>query len=303
MPCYHPIDAYQSNLLKSNGKREIVFSSYRARDHQKIKLPCGQCVGCRLERSRQWAIRCMHEASLHAQNIFITLTYSDQALPADGSLQLRDWQLFMKKLRKKYGSKIRFFHCGEYGEKLGRPHYHAIIFNFDFADKKPWKKTKQGHLTYRSQSLEELWTHGYSEIGSVSFESAAYVARYIMKKINGDQADDHYAKIDPATGQIFNLKPEYITMSRRPGIGKNWFEKFSSDVYPSDEIILKGKKYRPPKYYDRQYEILDPQAFDEIKSKREDNAKKYIDDQTPERLNVKEQVILARISRLKRNLK
>jgi hypothetical protein len=259
----------------------------------------------------------MHEAQTHEKNCFITLTYSNQYLPDDGSLQLAHFQKFMKRLRKKYmppmpenltddeeeewllKHSIRFYHCGEYGEKLGRPHYHACLFNFDFPDKYFFKKTAQGHPVYRSPALEELWPFGISEIGSVTFESAAYVARYIMKKINGQQADTHY--LDPLTG-VFK-KPEYTTMSRRPGIGKQWFDKFYKDVYPSDEVVIKNLKMRPPKYYDRQFEILDPANFEEIKHSRMENAKKYLDDQTEARLNVKEQIAHSRLSRLPRNLK
>jgi hypothetical protein len=124
-----------------------------------------------------------------------------------------------------------------------------------------------------------------------------------MKKINGKQAENHYERMDPQTGQITYLKPEYTTMSRRPGIGKLWFDRFHSDVYPSDEVVIKGLKMRPPKYYDRQFEILDPSTFEDIKWTREEKAKKHLDDQTKERLNVKEQIAKSRISRLQRKLK
>ena len=174
---------------------------------QRSTVACGQCVGCRLERSRQWAIRCVHESQMHEQNCFITLTYSDEFLPENGSLQLKHFQDFMKRLRFHVGGGIRFFHCGEYGEENGRPHHHAIIFNHDFADKKVWK-TNNGVVLYRSKILEELWPYGFATVGCVSFESAAYVARYITKKVNGDMADSHY----------LGREPEYITMSRRPGV-------------------------------------------------------------------------------------
>lgn len=297
MPCYHPLDAFQ--IWQPSPAKSIITFKHNAPDAKPIKLPCGQCVGCRLERSRQWAIRCQHEAMMHKQNCFITLTYSNKYLPDDGSLKLEDFQRFMKRLRKKYGDGIRFYHCGEYGEKLGRPHYHACLFNFDFPDKYFFKKTKQGHDVWRSPSLEELWPYGISEIGSVTFQSAAYVARYIMKKILGPSADEHYC--DPQTGVI--RKPEYTTMSRRPGIGNLWFQKHHADVYPSDEVVLKNMKMRPPKYYDRQYEILNPEGYDEIKSKREDEAKKHLDDNSEARLNAKEQVALSKLSRLPREIK
>lgn len=279
MPCFHPLTAWRSkDVNPATGLRPMTFNpmhAYQPDDPQ--TLPCGQCVGCRLERSRQWAIRCMHEAQMHERNCFITLTFNPEALSArknEWSLDVRDWQLFMKKLRKKYGSQIRFFHCGEYGEKNKRPHYHACIFGFDFPDKQLWKITPSGHRLYTSPSLERLWPHGFSTIGDVSFESAAYVARYIMKKINGDAAEDHYEWIDKVTGEIKNLKPEYTTMSRRPGIGKKWLDQYIDDIYPHDYVIVNGKKCKPPKYYDGVLKTLRPYEFDEVKENREVNAQK-----------------------------
>ena len=217
-------------------------------------------------------MRCLHEASLHDRNCFITLTFDDNNLPDDKSLDVRHFQLFMKKLRKKFGNGIRYYHCGEYGEMFRRPHYHACLFGFDFKDKYFWKYSSSGDgksiPLYRSSDLERLWTFGYSSIGDVTFESAAYVARYIMKKINGDMAFDHY--IDKETGAM--LKPEYTTMSRRPGIAFNWFKKFSSDVYPHDFTYIRDRKVRPPKYYDRCYELVYPSDFKKIKQKRHEDA-------------------------------
>lgn len=298
MPCYSPMDAWVTDARHPSGKRVISFSYTPKFDYPLIKLPCRQCIGCRLEYSRQWAIRISHEASLYKNNCFITLTYAPEHLPDDGSLNVRHYQLFMKRLRKKYGENIRFFHCGEYGEKQGRPHYHACIFNFDFPDKKFHRKTPQGHPVWTSESLTEIWGKGRTEIGAVTFQSAAYVARYITKKITGDAADDHY--MDPETG-VFK-KPEYTTMSRRPGIAKGWLDKYISDVYPDDFVVLNNSKMRPPKYYDCQYEILYPVDFEEVKHNRYLDGVKNSDNNTPERLAVREQVLLSKIKSLKRTL-
>ncbi len=132
MPCYHPLSAFQC----ADGS--IVFHERRWYNTVKtLSLPCGQCIGCRLERSRQWAMRCMHEAQLHENNCFITLTYDNTHLPSDGSLHYKDFQLFIKRLRKKFGNtRIRYYMAGEYGENFGRPHFHACIFGHDFHDKK-----------------------------------------------------------------------------------------------------------------------------------------------------------------------
>lgn len=307
MPCYHPLSAWRGPFLKS-GKRSVVFKrndADAALEPFELKLPCGQCVGCRLERSRQWAIRCMHEASLYDRNCFLTLTFDRAHLPVDGSLSVRTFQLFMKKLRRAYaGSNIRFFHCGEYGERLGRPHYHACIFNFDFPDKYLWS-VRDEFRYYRSPSLEKIWSHGFALISDVTFESAAYVARYIMKKVTGVSADGHYQ----------GLKPEYVTMSRRPGIGKKWFDKFKDDLYPHDYALVRGMKVRPPKFYDSQYEISDPEEFKKVKQARVSRATvmvpafndvlrkvQLIDDNGSDRLAVKEVCKLASVKSLIRPL-
>lgn len=298
MPCYHPLSAYQC----ADGS--IVF--YESKRHDTVKtlsLPCGQCIGCRLERSRQWAIRCMHEAQMHTENCFITLTYDDAHLPSDRSLHYRDFQLFIKRLRKRYpGRRIRYYMAGEYGENFGRPHWHACIFGLDFDDKKLWKRTSANSLLYRSENLEALWPFGYSSIGDVTFESAAYVARYIMKKVTGKNATEHYQEIDPDTGEITNRKPEFTKMSLKPGIGYEWYKQYTSDVYPHDYVVIRGKKVKPPKFYDKKYKIDNPYEFDELLYIREKSAKLRHEDNTLERLAVKEQVAKAKLQKLKRNL-
>nr|QJB20250.1 MAG: replication initiator protein [Microvirus sp.] len=314
MPCYHPLKGYKSIELTKNGKRKLVFSSKAGYVDLPIEVPCGNCIGCRIDRSRQWAIRCEHEMQLHAQNCFITLTYAPEHLPPGGSLVVKDFQDFMKRFRRRVTNpddkffvssdfKLRFFHCGEYGDKLGRPHYHAIIFGYDFPDKVFLQDRKHGNVIYRSSFLEELWSKGHSSVGTATWQSAAYVARYVMKKVTGELSDDHYRVVDPSTGEVFDRKPEYTTMSRRPGIGKAWFDKYMSDVYPRGEVITKaGKRMKPPKYYDNQYELIDSDDMSRLKHERRAAAVLRKDDNTPERLEVREKVHQARISMLKREL-
>lgn len=291
MPCYHPLKGYRGRTVNPDtGKRPVVFSPRDGFTDLTVTFPCGQCIGCRLERSRQWAIRCVHEASLYSSNAFITLTYNNDSLPSLNSLDLSAFQKFMKRLRKRFGEGIRFFHCGEYGEKFQRPHYHACLFNFDFADKQLWS-TRNGNRLYTSEALSELWPFGFSTIGDVNFETAAYVARYITKKINGARSHSHYQVVDPSSGEILGRrKPEYITMSRRPGIGREWFEKYSSDIYPDDFVILNGKKMKPPKFYDRTFELENPDEFSRVLARRKADAKNRAENTTPERLEVREKV-------------
>jgi hypothetical protein len=187
MPCYHPISAWQLlNVKTAKGKPTISFKNPYARPSPTrvgIQVPCGQCIGCRLERSRQWAIRCVHEAYGHEDNAFITLTYAPEHLPHDVSLNISHFQKFMKRLRKAISPKlVRFFHCGEYGELNQRPHYHACLFGYDFPDKVLYTIRDECRL-YRSPMLEKLWPMGFATVGDVTFESAAYVARYITKKL------------------------------------------------------------------------------------------------------------------------
>lgn len=300
MPCFKPLQAFYTYGLTKNGKRNLFIKKAcdpwpSNPDLEPLTLPCSQCIGCRLEHSRSWSIRCVHEASLYEHNCFITLTFDNDNLPKDNSLDVTHFQKFMKRLRKQYGSAIRFYHCGEYGDKFGRPHYHACIFNHDFHDKKPWAETN-GNILYRSPSLEKLWPYGFSSIGEVNFASAAYVARYIMKKITGEKADNHY--FDASTNTY--RKPEYTTMSRRPGIASGWFDQYISDVYPDDFIVLNGKKLRVPRFYDNQYELLYPAEMKIIKASRIDALDKHASNNTFARLKVRETIQQAKLEHLKR---
>ena len=306
MPCFHPLQAYKT------ASGEVVFHESARHDIvRSLTLPCGQCVGCRLERSRQWAIRCLHEASRYSKNCFITLTYSDEHLSSDRSLHYEDFQKFMKRLRKAHKGAdpdsegqypIRFYMACEYGENFGRPHFHACIFNFDFSDKKLWKRTDAGSRIYRSEQLEKLWPFGYSSIGDVNFQSAAYVARYIMKKVTGKAQDHHYEFIDPDTGEVVKRKPEFNKMSLKPGIGFDWYQEFKDDVYPHDYVVVNGRQVRPPRFYDKKYKVEDPISFEAIEFEREQRARKRYEDNTLERLAAKEKVAKARLSQLKRKL-
>lgn len=257
-------------------------------------------------------MRIMHEASLYSENVFLTLTYRDEDIPQDDSLDVRDWQLFMKRLKKRHGGrKIRFYHCGEYGETTHRPHYHAILFGMDFPDKKFLKYTETDKPLYISQVLDDTWQKGDCYIGDVTFESAAYCGRYVMKKLTGNRKSEYGSR-----------EPEYSTMSRRPGIGKPWLEKWETDVFPIDYCIVNGKKVKVPKYYDSQvssqesplghwgadytnYPMWIPDVQRTVSEKRRGNRKrnasKHSHDNTSERLAVREEIQRLRIERLTRS--
>ncbi|AXH78051.1 MAG: replication initiator protein [Microviridae sp.] len=318
MPCYAPLVAYQC----TNGA--IVFTDNLARNdvHKQLLLPCGQCVGCRLERSRVWAARCMHHAQMHTDNAFITLTYDDEHLTSP-SLNHRDFQLFMKRLRKSVSvssnkkqsdpdrvrksqtvRKISYYMAGEYGDKTRRPHFHACIFGWTPSDKIYWRSTTAGSRLYTSTELTELWKKGFTSIGDVNFESAAYIARYIMNKQTGPGAWKYYEHIDDETGEITDLKPEYNKMSlgKNNAIGKSWLQKYKTDVYPDGEILVRQKKTKTPKYYDKLYKQLEPDNYEEMKNQREIQALQYRDDNTPARLKAKETVKKRQIQSLLRTI-
>lgn len=206
MPCYNP------RTVSFDRYGKIAFSpKHFAHELVPFIVPCGKCIACRLEYSKQWAIRCVHESDLHAKSCFVTLTYDNDHLPANGSLLYEDFRLFFKRLRHKYGKGIGYFMCGEYGETYGRPHYHALIFGHDFQDKQLKRQNDQGNECYTSSELDDLWNKGRTELGSVTFESAAYVARYITKKITGEAAAEHYQ----------GLTPEFAKISTKYAIEKN----------------------------------------------------------------------------------
>lgn len=296
MPCFNPLQAYQA------ASGEVVF--YESSRHdivRSLSLPCGQCIGCRLERSRKWAMRCVHEASLYERNCFITLTYNDEYLPKRSQLQYSDFQKFLKRLRKFAEPEvIRFYMCGEYGTENWRPHYHAIIFNFDFLDKVYYRRSPAGEKIFRSDILDRLWPFGFCSVGSVTFQSAAYVARYCVQKVTGFNARYHYARKDDE-GEYF-LVPEFNKMSLKPGIGAEWLRRFTSDVYPRDFVVVNGVECSPPRYYDKVFSRSNPVEFEDIQFLRESDGRSRYEDNTPERLAVKEVVQKARIRSLIRSV-
>lgn len=317
MPCYFPLPAFYASTPNLSGKYSLIVLPRTEvnLDKYSFRVPCDKCYYCRLKKSAQMAIRCVHEASLHENtvqnpsgrgNCFITLTYNDEFLPKFGTLCHRDFQLFIKRLRKRFGSGIRFYMCGEYGSRNMRPHYHAILFNFNFDfDKYFWDRSSSGFDIFRSPSLERAWTDpvsgrsmGYSSVADFSFDSAAYVSRYVMKKIGGDMALSHYAVIDKDTGEVlFDRVPEYNVPSNRNGIGKDWFDNHYDEIYTGDFVVIKNRKYTVPKYYDRCLENVDIEKFLEVKDLR--RSKVVVESE--ERLDVMRRVKERQVSRLVRN--
>lgn len=283
MDCHAPLQGWLSKDRTALGKRAVIFRFKDAFHDRPVEVPCGKCNGCRLAKSREWAARCVHEASLWEVNSFVTLTYGAAHLPVVNgvpSLRPRDFVLFMKRLRKELG-KVRFLQAGEYG-RLGRPHHHAILFNCDFPDKVMLAETSRSVL-FRSATLEKLWPFGFSSVGEVTFESAAYVARYTLKKVGDKDSSLSGSRV-----------PEYMTMSRRPGIGSGWIEKFSGDVFPHDEVILRGgRKMMPPRFYLDRYKVQDPEGYEKLKARRIGAVNE--DERRGSRLAVKAELVARRV--------
>lgn len=298
MPCYCPIEAWKP---LSGGK--LVFKEMA--DCQPLTIPCQRCIGCRLERARQWAMRCVHEAQMHEWSEFVTLTYDDEHIPVDHSLRYSDFQAFMKRLRARYSERqrIRFYMCGEYGDLLGRPHYHACLFGVRFDDRVLFKRSNSGEAVYTSGILSSLWSHGHCATGDVTFESAAYIARYVLKKQFGDVANEtsHYRFVDDY-GEVHYREAEFNRMSLKPGIGAKWFEKFKSDVFPSDEVVINGRAMKPPRYYDKLLARDDPESAEFLPHERLLEISGRLDDATPARLRVREEVTRAKLLRKRREL-
>jgi len=247
----------------------------------------------------------MHEAQLHEFKCFITLTYDDRHLPAGGTLVPEHWTLFMKKLRKHpqfFPIPIKFMMCGEYGETTLRPHYHACIFGIEFPDQKKYSENGQGDCITTSALLDKIWSHGECKIGTLTYDSAAYTARYITKRSGKLFPLGHYTKVDQETGEVITVHPEFARMSNRPGLGKAWFEKYGNDVFPDDFVVIQGRRQKPPRYYDKLLQRQSPQLLAEIKQTRLENSAEASADHTTARLRVREKVKLSKISVLKRNL-
>lgn len=279
-------------------------------------------------------MRCVHESQMWEENCFITLTYDDDHLPINQSLDYRDFQLFLKRLRKHFAPReIRFFMCGEYGSNTRRPHFHAALFNLDFPDKKLFKTTEQKNKLYTSDLLDRIWGKGFTNIGALTYQSAAYIARYITDKITITDSSStkinpstnlpysyHYHSINPLTGELTQLKPEFQQSSRNPGLGHGWYKKYKTDVFNpghgdgapisannpvedvgrNGQIRINGQWARAPRYYLNKYKQTNPLQYQRLSALRSEMALSTMEDNAPHRLKAKETVKLAQLSQLKR---
>jgi hypothetical protein len=306
MPCYNPLVAwrYEGKITFNPPPNHLI--------NKPFNLPCAKCIGCRFNYARSWALRCQLEALSHKDNCFITLTFSNEELlkrENPWSVDVKDFQKFMKKFRKRFNKTIRFFHCGEYGEKTYRPHYHALLFGHDFRLPSPTNKVKKfgkpKYPLYESTELTSLWGRGHTTVGELNFDTASYTARYVTKKIKGDATK---INIDRETGEVSAINDVYCTMSRGrefgDGIGGRAYKKYKHNWYPNDFIVNgNGIKMKPPRYFDKLYQDEYPDKFEKIKIKR----KQQIDfvDQSPrdEKYNRLKDIENVKLLKLKETLR
>lgn len=290
MVCYNPLLAVPIGT-SSNGKVNYSIIGklvdYKVKPEGAICFECGSCIGCKLKRSRDWAIRGFHESLYHNHSCFITLTYSPEYLPSDGSLKSEHLRDFWKRLRRRIEPiLIRYIACGEYGEKYFRPHYHACIFGYDFPDKK-LLYSDNGYNIYTSDFLSSVWKYGLCTVGSVTYDSIGYVARYVTKKITGPSADEHYK----------GKTPEFLRVSNKPGLGYQYLMEKGEWIYSNDFVQFKEHFVTPPRYYDKKFGEQYPEWIEWIKEQRIKKAGK-IDQKELEyyRLSVKEELQWLRLS-------
>jgi len=295
--CIHPLSAERT----ADGT--IHLKPHNGKPGEWLDLPCGQCIECRLERTRQWAVRITHEATFYQDNWFLTLTYNQDKLPR--SLEHEHFQAFWKRLRQHQArlelESPRYYMCGEYGDKTKRPHYHAIAFGLKINDLKLYSKSKDKTL-YTSETINNLWRMGEVKIGAVTFESASYVASYCTKKVTGKNAAEHYTRTDENTNEIYEIEPEYSRMSLKPGIGQKWIEKYTDDVYNHDHVIINGRPQKAPRYYDKYLEKTEPTRLEKHKANRKEKAKNTETENTRQRLNSREMYTTAKYKQKQRTI-
>lgn len=312
MACYHPniilLDSYQkqfglqAKVMKFINSKSHDFKGYEFYEKQNEnfkkqgfnysfeKVPCKWCSGCQEKYSKEWATRCMLEAAQYEHNYFITLTYNENHIPKDdelvnyktgeifqndnweqGHLEPEDLTRFNKSVREYWRTHfnhtgIKFYASGEYGGLTRRPHYHMIMFNLPIKleDLRIYK-IKNGHILWDCDILTKIWGKGFVGLAEVNWDTCAYTARYVMKKLKGKKSDEQYYEQ--------GMRPEFVRMSRRPGIGIDFFKENVQEIYKNDEIILQGhaekiQPVKPPEYFDRMFRDIEPERMDEIKAIR-----------------------------------
>jgi len=261
--CEKPLTAYRP----ANGG-PLLWKPTSLQATTEIQVKCGNCILCRTNHAKEWAIRITHEQQLHDENSFITLTYAEENLPLINNtptLRLKDLQDFMKRLRfQLHPKKIRYYAVGEYGEKTQRPHYHACIFGHAFTEKRSILRSTPS-LLWTNPELQKAWPHGHVSVGALTFATAQYTASYVTKKLRSKQ---QYVYLDEETGELKPLQQPKAVMSLKPAIGLDWWNNYNRQTIEKDYVIINGGKHKPPKYYDTLLKKLSEEKYEEMKEKR-----------------------------------
>lgn len=315
MPCYTPLKGFRDPFTGA-----LVFNPQNTL--QEMEVGCGSCLGCRVDHRLMWSIRIVHEAAMHEYNFgnsWATLTYRDPSacttkqyknghhIDSHGQLIPSHVSKFIRSLRDaNKDHKIRYFYCGEYGDENQRPHYHVCLFNHSFNDQYLWKDD-EGLYTYESKELNSHWPWGFTTVAPLNYRTASYTAGYSLKKITGERAFDHYLRCDEH-GQVYWLQPEFIRMSTGrkfpAGLGASFYEKYTSDIFPSDTSPIPGHgtSQYVPRYYQNILANQNPEVLEQIKILRQKFITEHADDFTPQRLRDKYICARAKENQLTRNL-
>lgn len=281
---YHP-----AQIIPCDNQQELLenVKKFNA-NYKKTVIPCRKCIGCRIDYSRDWANRGYLESKKSPNsNYFVTLTYDDEHLPKkdeittskgitykndgtwNGCLEPKHLKKFIHDIRQHYYRKngykgIKYLACGEYGTENGRPHYHVILFNCPLdADDFYAPRLIDGEYYHQNKLIEKYWKRGISNVGTATWNTIAYVARYVTKKLYGDNAEDSRAQ----KGQI----AEFIRVSN--GIGRDYWEENKEKILQTDSITIRNAKgihqTKPPRYFTRLLKAQNPEVYEELKAKRE----------------------------------
>lgn len=217
-----------------------------------LELPCGHCLACIQNKKKEWAVRCLLEASDHKENCFVTLTYDSKNY--DDKFHKEHLRKFFKRLYSK-GFKFRYYGCGERGDEEGRCHYHLIMFGFFPSDAKYYSKTKSGSSQFTSQILSEAWELGFVTVSEFEAAEASYVAGYAYKKIGLQNDSFHF-------------------QSTKPGIGQGYVLRNIQDIYDQDKLVVNfgSHSVAVPRYFDKIAIERFNMDLDDLKKKRLDRA-------------------------------
>lgn len=296
MPCYHPVPAWPD---LSTGRWVFNPDSTRRDLGGQVDTPCRQCIGCRIDRSSEWAMRCEHELKFHDESCFLTLTLDDEHFPTSQDDFVAKYVLGLKRIRR-HSPRIRTFGCLELGTHTRRPHGHLLVFGRDFSRDEPVSRGPNGDLVYRSNELDALWGLGHASVGELTRESAGYVARYVVAERSDRAGPVLEAVPHPVSGEPVFLRPA-APWARSQGLGRAWFEQYGRQAIEQGAIVERGGVRRPiPKFYSK----LAKQAFPTVGADAECIAQLRALEQawnrTPERLAVRAEVKRAQLRTLKR---